>query len=191
MSGAQGRRFPGFGALSQRFLDLQGNDEPHAHAAPMRIQLKRGQDGRDTLACHREDGTATWAPLHDFMAVHDLTHYAVETVLGLQSAFLGLLDQGWDIADFEDKTRRQAMPEEALVAEVLVGQLDLERMPANQRTFPEFMEALGLAMAGQGAAVPPSVTPEALARIRSRRAELMAAWARTAPGDSLDLPFPA
>jgi hypothetical protein len=47
------------------------------------IQLKKGRDAPATLACVRDDGTRTWGKEHPFFPVHDLTHCAVESVLGL------------------------------------------------------------------------------------------------------------
>ena len=67
----------------------------------MVIQLKKGRDGPATLACVRVDGTRTWGKEHPFFPVHDITHCAVESVLGYDQAFFGLIAAGWDIDDFE------------------------------------------------------------------------------------------
>lgn len=158
-------------------------------APAMEIRLKKGRDGRDTLACHRADGTATWAALHPSQPLHDLTHFAVETTLGLADAFFGLLARGWAIEDFGDRQQLRLMPAEALYAEVLVGQLDLERLPGNRRPWEAFDASLRLALAGQGVA-PRPFTAETLERIRARRAALVAAWARLRPGETLTLSFP-
>lgn len=156
----------------------------------MRIQLKKGRDGRDTLACHREDGTTTWGPLHPSQPVHDLTHYVVEIELGTLDAFFGLVRAGWDLADFEDRAKRDTMPAVAMAVEAIVGQLDLERLPANQRSWAEFDEAVQMALDGLGLARPDGITADWLERVRAWRAELAAAWAQVAPGGSLDLTFP-
>ncbi|MFM8779973.1 MAG: hypothetical protein ACKOFO_00550 [Gemmatimonadota bacterium] len=62
----------------------------------LRIEFKRTSDGRPSLACVREDGTRTWARVHPFLPTHDLTHCAVESVLGVDDAFFGLIALGWD-----------------------------------------------------------------------------------------------
>lgn len=49
----------------------------------MRVHIKKGRDGRPTLTCIRADGSRTWSRVHPFFPLHDLTHYAVESVLGL------------------------------------------------------------------------------------------------------------
>ena len=68
----------------------------------LRIRLKRGRDGPNTLVCIRPDGSQTMQ--HDktggFFAVHDLTHYAVETTLNHKRGFYGLVAEGWDLGDF-------------------------------------------------------------------------------------------
>src|SRR5437773_9860909 len=67
----------------------------------MFIQIKKGRDGPATLACLRSDGTRTWGKEHPFFPVHDITHYAVESVLAFDQAFFGLIATGWSIDDFE------------------------------------------------------------------------------------------
>jgi hypothetical protein len=66
----------------------------------MVIQLKKGRDGPATLACVRADGSRTWGKEHPFFPLHDLTHCAVESVLGFDQAFFGLIATGWNIDDF-------------------------------------------------------------------------------------------
>ena len=55
------------------------------------IRIKKKTDGSAALSCTRADGTTTWqrqdGQLGAFFPLHDLTHYAVETVLGLPRAF--------------------------------------------------------------------------------------------------------
>ena len=59
------------------------------------VRLTRKRDGAVVLELRRADGTTTWqkrtGPTAEFFAVHDLTHYAVETVLGYRRAFYGLV----------------------------------------------------------------------------------------------------
>ena len=93
----------------------------------MRIQLKKGRDGPSTLACVRADGSRTWAKEHPFFPLHDLTHCAVESVLGLEEAFFGLISHGWEIDDFAKPGASARLPREAALAEHIVGVLDRER----------------------------------------------------------------
>lgn len=61
------------------------------------------------LRCVRADGSATWQKQESrhaaFFALHDLTHFAVESTLGFQRGFFGLIAQGWEI---EETTGKQA-----------------------------------------------------------------------------------
>jgi len=51
----------------------------------MLIRIKKKTDGAAALSCVRPDGTVTWQRQDGlqgrFFPLHDLTHYAVETVL--------------------------------------------------------------------------------------------------------------
>ena len=95
------------------------------------IRIKKKNDGSAALSCTRADGSTTWqrqdGQLGLFFPLHDLTHYAVETVLGFKRAFYGLLAEGWDITSFNEPGISKRLPEDAGLAEVLVGFFDVER----------------------------------------------------------------
>ncbi len=101
----------------------------------MIVQLKKGRDAPATLACVRGDGSRTWVKLQRFFPLHDLTHYAVESVFGFDQAFFGLVASGWDIADFAAPGAAARLPAQALQAECMVGLFDLERVSARTRPF--------------------------------------------------------
>ena len=79
----------------------------------MLIQLKKGRDGPSTLSCLRSDGSRTWAKEHPFFPLHDLRHYAVESVLGFDEAFFGLIAAGWEIDDFAKPRASERLPLQA------------------------------------------------------------------------------
>ena len=95
------------------------------------IRIKKKNDGSAALSCLRADGSVTWQRQNGlqgrFFPLHDLTHYAVETVLGHTRGFYGLVAEGWDLTDFGNPWRRGPLPPEALVSEFIVGFLDRER----------------------------------------------------------------
>src|ERR1700730_11229516 len=95
------------------------------------IRIKKKTDGHTALSCIRADGTTTWQRQEGaqatFFPKHDLTHYAVETVLGHRQGFYGLVLAGWDFSDFGSPWRRGRLPVEASISEMIVGVLDLER----------------------------------------------------------------
>ena len=163
----------------------------------MRIELSRRADGATGLRCIRDDGTATWqhqrAPHHAaFFALHDLTHYAVETELGFARGFYGLVAAGWDIDDTTGKGARGPLPAEARTVEQVVGALDRERASAAPWSAEEFNELLAAAAAaGRAGPLTRPLTDDALERVRARVTELAARWTALATGEVLALEFPA
>ncbi len=94
------------------------------------VQIAKRADGAGVLRCTRADGSVTWQKqtrhaLH--FALHDLTHFAVESTLGLRRGFFGLIAEGWEIEDTTGKGARGPLPQEALEVEHIVGFFDTER----------------------------------------------------------------
>ena len=91
----------------------------------MKLKIKKRDNGDAVMTFVRDDGSATSGRLGagGFGAVHDLTHYVVESTLGLRAGFFGLLAQGWNIPDFEVRSAARQLPDESIVAECIVGQL--------------------------------------------------------------------
>lgn len=157
------------------------------------IRIKKKTDGSAALSCERADGTVTWqrqdGHLGRFFPLHDLTHYAVETELGFDSAFYGLVASGWDISQFGDELRDQ-IPAEARLAEVIIGFFDLERQTGERGYADELNAHLREFFESRAAPVPDfRVTDEQIARVRARRADLFDRWHAVAPGDALELTF--
>lgn len=157
----------------------------------MVVQLKKGRDGLPTLVCVRADGTRTWRKVHPFFPIHDLTHYAVESILGFGAAFFGLVASGWSLDAFTNGGASARLPAEALWAEHIVGLFDLERGMQRPLGTEEFGEALATSLAHQG--VPPfrPLSPGELTAVRALRSDLLARWLALAPGETLALSFPA
>src|SRR5260221_9261513 len=108
----------------------------------MMIQLKKGRDGPATLACVRGDGSRTWGKEHPFFPVHDITHCVVESVLGFDQGFFGLIATGWEIDDFAKPGASRRMPFQAIVAEHVVVVFDRERALLEPMQSPEFNETV-------------------------------------------------
>lgn len=159
------------------------------------LHLKKRPDGGSSLTLERADGSRTWQRQtrhQEFFAAHDITHYAVETVLGLSGAFYGLVSQGWDFEHFERPYARGPIPNEALFAERLVGLLDVERSQvaadAPLTSAAEFNALLAEKYAPSP--LPRALSEEQLAAIRERRRAYMAQWAALPEGETLVLSFP-
>ena len=147
----------------------------------LRIEIVKRADGAGVLRCTRQDGSVSWQKQQRHgahFALHDLTHFAVETILGCRRGFFGLIAAGWDIEDTTGKGARGVLPEEAAEVERTVGLLDAERASRAEWSAAEFN-----ANAGR------TLTEEELRRIRELRAKLFVQWAAVAPGDALVLEF--
>jgi hypothetical protein len=156
----------------------------------MLIQLKKGKDSRSTLACVRDDGSRTWGKVHPFFPEHDLTHYAVEGVLGFTEAFFGLVASGWELDDFLLPRTRSRLPMEALLAESIVGVLDMERGLKLSQDTDELNTVLADGLRAQGLSAERRLSEHELDAIRTLRDQLIARWHATAPGETLEVRFP-
>lgn len=152
----------------------------------MILRIKKGADGGGTMTMLRDDGTSTWQPATPYFVFHDLLHYAVESTLGFTQAFLGLVAAGRDFGDFE-KGAKQWLPVEAHWAEIIAGQMQLER--AGSTTLDEVATSIAAVCAGRGLAAPP-IPPGAVARIAALHRELLRQWSAVPRGDALELRWP-
>src|SRR5579872_4676253 len=105
------------------------------------IEILKQPDGSGVLRCTREDGSVTWqkqARHAAHFALHDLTHFAVETALGYRRGFFGLIAEGWDVDDTTGKGTRGALPAAAVEVEKIVGLFDSERASGTLWSAEEF-----------------------------------------------------
>lgn len=160
---------------------------------PLAIRFKKNADGTSALSCTRADGSATWqrqqSASANFFPKHDLTHFAVETVLGVPDGFYGLISRGWNMEDFGTPWLRGALPERAAIVELIVGMLDLERASATTYPAVEYREKVREWCSARGIAGEITLDDEKLDAIRKLRGELFARLDATSPGDSLQLGF--
>ena len=155
------------------------------------IRIKKKRDGSAALSCERADGSVTWQR-HDgrqggFFPLHDLTHYAVETVLRKSRGFFGLVAEGWELTDFGAPSQRGPLPPEALEAELIVGFLDVERAAGVEWTGSEFKTAAATYYAHHKLDGDCTITDDELRHVREKRRELLAQWATLPAGETLEL----
>lgn len=157
------------------------------------IRIKKNPDGSAALSCTRADGTTTWqrqlGQQGGFFPFHDLTHYAVETVLGLRGGFYGLIAEGWNLTDFGKPWPRGPLPAEALLTEMIVGFLDGERAMGITRRAAELRDDVAMHHAQRGQVGDCAITDAQLERVRATRGELFARWHAVIPGGALELEF--
>ena len=156
------------------------------------IRIKKKSDGSAALSCLRADGSVTWQRQNGqqgrFFPLHDLTHYAVETVLGHTRGFYGLVAEGWDLKDFGKPWPRGPLPPEALVSEFIVGFLDRERGAGVEWSAAELGGAAATYFVQHGLDAP-CITDHDLRQLRDKRRELFAQWAALPAGETLELRF--
>ena len=160
----------------------------------MILQFTKRKDGNAVLKCLRDDGSTTWQRQVDqhaaFFPLHDLTHYAVETELGFQRGFYGLIADGWDIEETTGKTARGPLPDEAIEVEYIVSAFSAERAGGAIASAAEFNQLATTFANAKGMPSPRQLSEDDLARVRARFDELAAKW-RSLPADStLELVFP-
>lgn len=165
----------------------------------MVIRLKKTGDGV-VMTCLRDGHAAEIQRSgHDgFFALHDLLHYAVETTLGFDQAFLGLIASGWSFDNFtrRDDPRHRPLPGQALVAEHVVNLFSLALRTAP----PQDPELLGLltdeinrdlaAVMRKGDVPAPRLTVDHVTTICERFGELSRRWATLPVREHLQLTFP-
>lgn len=161
------------------------------------LRLTRKPDGA-AITFLRPDGSITTSRVRDngYFARHDLLHYAVESVLGCHTAFIGLLAAGHDIAEWEDpqSSLRTDPPPEAMWVESLVGFVQLIAYADGAEAVRTAAAQLNhqLALHFQSSAItPPILSPQQLNAITDRYTNLIARWEMLQSGQSLDLPWPA
>jgi len=163
--------------------------------ADLLVQLTKREDGSVVLRCTRADGSATWqrqdGPRARFFALHDLAHYAVETILEAREGFYGLIAAGWDIPETEGKSARGPLPAETTAIEHLVGMLDGERAGGVAASASEFNDHAIAYATRAGRPAPAVLTDEQLPQIRTLIETLHGRWRELRNGETLELSFPS
>jgi hypothetical protein len=155
----------------------------------MRVQFKKAADGRHVLSCERTDGTKTWMHVQPAIVTHDFVHFALEATLGLTHGFWGLIARGWNLTAFMEAGATKMLPEEAAWAEFAVAAIWRDSWGQPPLDADGVIEELAVRTEMHGWKVKRSITPDELAQIRARIAELNGRWIAVEPGDTLSLAF--
>jgi hypothetical protein len=157
------------------------------------IRIKKGKDGSGALSCTRADGSVVYqrqnAKQAAFFVRHDLTHYAVETVLGHRKGFYGLLAMGWEFDDFGAKWDKKKFPADADPSELIVGLFDAEHRGDRAWSAAEFNDYARNFMEGLGGSWNVTLTDEQLDRVRVMLSGLMRKWEAVETSGTLELAF--
>jgi len=144
-----------------------------------------------TLTCIRSDGSITWQASSAFFAEHDLYHFAVESVLGYNQAFFGLLAAGRDIDSFGTRNgAKDTYNAEEMWAESLVGCLQWPQVGGGEPlSTAEVLQQLTVTFQNSSLGIPP-ITSEQVQKIRNLARALQSRWAQLGAGEILELRFP-
>ncbi|MEO1485573.1 MAG: hypothetical protein AAFU57_07500 [Bacteroidota bacterium] len=160
----------------------------------MKIQIKKGDGKPSILTCIRKDGSTSWAKLYPGMEAHDLAHYIVETILGFENAFYGMVAKGIDIADFEIPREQrpetvipQNLPPESLVTEHLVNLL-LVKWQSGEETLDLSM-ALKPILEEHKLPYPTQLNAITQQQIWQEFTTLLARWDQLPPGEIIEFDF--
>jgi hypothetical protein len=99
----------------------------------MELEIKKNKGKPHIILYRRDDGSETWMHSDDFFVVHDLSHFAIEKTLRYTTAFMGMLNKGMNVKDFENREKRKkmAITDEAAYAENMANLFLMEVMQGN------------------------------------------------------------
>jgi len=155
----------------------------------LNVQFTRGKDKKDVLSVVREDGSRSWQHQTAGIPAHVLTHFAVESTLGLRNAFYGLVAQGWDITRLTDRDVRAILPPEGLWTEFVVGLVQTERLSTEPFSAADFNDLLEKEKENFSLKYDRQLTDDELFRIRQIFLEKYSEWRTLKPGESMSMNF--
>ena len=167
----------------------------------MRITITKGER-EDRLDLERTDGSSAFTRFpHKGPIPHDFVHYAVESELGFDRGFWGLVEAGRHPDEIQEmakaaghaSAKRAEVPAADFVPAIQVERI-VEAFEADHWSGGTGDPAGIITMAGAGCeqsfvAAPP-IDEVAVARIRSCIADFSARWAALAPGETIILQWP-
>lgn len=155
----------------------------------MLLQFTKNDGKPHVIKYIRDNGTETWMHSDDYFVRHDLSHYAIESTLSYKDAFNGMINNGMDIRDFENREKRLSMTisNEAVNAENLANLFLVE---IAQNTFEDFdavqQQAFSV-FASQYDLL--TVTGEQVTGIRTYLRQLLQEWNQLPVAQTLHLAF--
>jgi hypothetical protein len=157
----------------------------------IRLTKAKNEGKQDRLTCVRDDGSQTSWSLSSHFAQHDLLHYVVETTLGLEEAFFGLIAKGREIDSFGTRDgQKDIYTKDEGDAELIVGLLQAQMRSGDTQSNAEFWKMLTLTCEKRNWPTPQAFSDEHLDDIKQKISDLEGKWQHLPAGDSLELVFP-
>lgn len=153
------------------------------------MRILKNEHKPHILSYTRDDGSETWMHASEYFVRHDLSHYALEKILHYKTAFNGMLNNGMDIRDFEDKEKRASLnvTAEAYYAENMANLFLIEIAEGNFTDFNAVQQQAFVSFNQQYE--PVAVPQEKIEMVRSYLRELLQQWQALPVGDTLTLTF--
>ena len=155
----------------------------------MKIIIKKKAGNKHTISYIREGFEDYWIEADDFLVLHDLCHYAIETTLQYKNAFWGLIAGGINPSIFENKETRDSLElaNEAWYAEHLANLLLIE---FTQGEFEDINAILEQSLRQQNSRIPTiQFSNIVVEEIRAFLHTLIENWRVVEVGDYLSLDF--
>ncbi len=155
----------------------------------MQLQITKNASKPHVISYKRDDGSETWMHADDYFVRHDLSHYVIEKTLHYTDAFMGLLNKGMDIKDFENREKRLRLvvAKEAWYAENMANLFLIEIAQGN---FDDFNEVSAESFKIMDLDFPPVIlTVDELDSIRNYIRQLLKSWKELPAGQTMVLTF--
>lgn len=155
----------------------------------MKIQIKKRSNSKHVISYLRDGLETYWIEADNFLVLHDLCHFAIETTLGYKKSFWGLIASGINPNVFENKEKRDALElsNEAWYSEHLTNLLLIE---FTQGLFDNINEMLEQSLMQQNPSISViKISSTELTAIRSLFYKLIDNWNAVKDGNYLSLDF--
>jgi len=155
----------------------------------MKLQITKNVNKPHFILYRRDDGSTTWMHSDDFFVMHDLSHFALEKTLGYKTAFMGMLNNGMEIKDFENREKRNQM---AITAEAIYAEnmANLFLMQISQGNFDNFNQILQDAFKPMNKKLaPPVLTEKEILSVRRYLKQLIEQWKELPLTETMELDY--
>jgi len=155
----------------------------------MLLKLTKNNNKLHIIKYIRDNGTTTWMYGDDFFVRHDLSHYAIEKTVGFTTAFNGMINNGMDINDFEDREKRNAMhiTDEAWYAENMANLFLMEMAQGQLDDFNAVQQDAFASLQTQFSKI--TLAGGMINRIRTCLLELLQKWDELPASETIELPI--
>lgn len=161
---------------------------PHP-SQQMKITFKKRSDTKHVVSYSTPLGVEHWFEADDFLVLHDLSHFALESILHFRTAFWGLMEQGISQEVFENKDARNALSlsHDAWYAEHLAN---LFLMELSQGRWEDIQKIFISALRQTNPEIPLfHLENKEVEKIRALLVRLVAEWNSLGSGDKMEVEF--